>query len=403
MQQYKYTAVNLQKKKFSGTFIAEDEKDLAAQLAKQNLFLVSCAPYSGKTPSAFFTTGTGKVSTGELTTFCNQFSIMLSVGIPILEVMESLKDQPFSSFFHNLLVMIYDDLKGGIMLSEAIDKHKKVFPTFFRSMIHVGEASGNLEMVFKSLSEYYEKDTAIKKKTKSALSYPIMLACMTVGIVILMLAFIIPSFKGTLLDLEVELSGLTAAIFAISDFLIANWLYILAAICVIGIVIFVVAHTKPGKLFFDKLKVHTPVIKNIQTDLIAARFARGFSLLLSSGMNAVDALDTAQVLIDNEDVAARFKQAAEEIKHGAPMASTFLKYNIFPTILIQMITIGEKTATLGDVLNRSSNYFDEQVDDTVNKATSMIQPIMLIIMGGIIGLMFIAIYSPMISIMTTLI
>ncbi len=399
MQQYKYTAVNLQKQKFNGTFIAQDEKDLAAQLAKQNLFLVSCSPYSGKSPSAFFTLGTGTVSLQELTTFCRQFSIMLNAGIPIIEVLESLKDQPFSTYFRSLLQMIYEDVKGGIMLSEALNKHGRVFPEFFRSMVFVGEASGKLDLVFNSLADYYEKDNAIKRKTKSAFSYPLMLAGMTVGIVILMLVFVVPTFRDTLSTLEVELSGFTKAIYSISDFMLHNWLYMLAIVAVLGVGLFVFGRTKKGAYFFDKVKVHTPVIKKIQTDMIASRFARGFSLLLSSGMDTVEALDTIAIVIGNRDVEERFRIATQEVKHGMSMAKAFEKYNLFPQILLQMIAVGEKTAALDDVLTRSCTYFDEQVETTLNSATSKIQPIMLIIMGVIIGSLFLAVYSPMISIM----
>lgn len=403
MQQFKYTAVNLQKEKFTGTFIANDEKDLAAQLAKQNLFLVSCAPFSGKTPSAFFTMGTGKVSVQELTTFCSQFSIMLTAGISILETLESLKEQSFSAFFRNLLKLIYDDVKSGIMLSDALNKHEKVFPEFFRSMVYVGEASGKLDLVFKSLAEYYEKDSATKRKTRSALSYPIMLACLTVAIVILMMLFVVPTFRGTLDDLDVKPSGLTAAVFSISDFLLKYWLIILAIIVSIGLAIFIFSKTKTGSYIIDKLLISLPVVKNIKIALITSRFARGFALLLSSGMDIVEALDTIVIVLGNKDVIHRFKKATEEVKHGNRLSVAFERYNLFPQILLQMIAVGEKTASLPDVLNRSCGYFDEEVETTLNSITSKIQPIMLIVMGAVIGTLFIAVYSPMISIMTGLV
>ena len=403
MQQFKYTAVNLQKEKFTGTFIANDEKDLAAQLAKQNLFLVSCAPFSGKTPSAFFTMGTGKVSVQELTTFCSQFSIMLTAGISILETLESLKEQSFSAFFRNLLKLIYDDVKSGIMLSDALNKHEKVFPEFFRSMVYVGEASGKLDLVFKSLAEYYEKDSATKRKTRSALSYPIMLACLTVAIVILMMLFVVPTFRGTLDDLDVKPSGLTAAVFSISDFLLKYWLIILAIIVSIGLAIFIFSKTKTGSYIIDKLLISLPVVKNIKIALITSRFARGFALLLSSGMDIVEALDTIVIVLGNKDVIHRFKKATEEVKHGNRLSVAFERYHLFPQILLQMIAVGEKTASLPDVLNRSCGYFDEEVETTLNSITSKIQPIMLIVMGAVIGTLFIAVYSPMISIMTGLV
>ena len=395
--------MNINKEKFEGTFIAEDEKDLAVQLAKQNLYLVSASQYSGKTPSAFFTLGTGKVNMTELTMFCRQFAIMISTGIPVLECLENLKEQPYSSFFKNILGVIYEDVKSGIVLSDALSKHSKVFPDFFRNMIYVGEVSGNLDKVFNSLADYYEKDTSIKKKTKSAFSYPLMLLAMTVGIVILMVAFVIPTFREALSSLDVELSGLTKVIYAVSDFFIAYWLYLLAGIVVIACIAVLYFRTKSGVVVLDKIKLKLPLVKTLQTDSITSRFASAFSLMISSGMDIAEALDNTLVVIGNKDAEKRFIKATEEVKHGSKLSVAFEKYKLFPQIMIQMIAVGERTASLDDVLSRSCKYFDEQVENTLNSLVSKIQPIMLIIMGVVIGTMFIAVYSPMISIMQNLI
>ena len=223
MQKYKYTAVNLQKQKIHGVFIANDEEELALELAKQSLFLISAKPYSGGTPSAFFTTGTGKVAMPELTSFCRQFAIMLNTHIPILDSLDILKIQPFSSYFRNILAVVYEDVQSGVLLSEALNKHAKVFPNFFRSMIRVGELSGKLDMVLTALADYYEKDSQLRSKIKSAMAYPSMLAGMTLAIVVLMLALVVPTFRETLDQLEVEPTGLTAAVYAVSDFLLAWW------------------------------------------------------------------------------------------------------------------------------------------------------------------------------------
>lgn len=403
MKQYKYTAMNINREKINGVFLAENEKDLAIQLSKQGLYLVSCSSYSGKTPSAFFTAGTGKVNMSELTTFCRQFSIMITAGIPVLECIESLKTQPFSAYFKNLLQIIYDDVKSGVSLSNALDKHKKVFPDFFRNMIYIGEVSGKLDSVFESLADYYEKDSEIKRKTKSALSYPLMLGGMMIGIIILMLVFVIPTFKGTLESLEVELNALTATIYAVSDFMTKNWLYVLAVMAALGLGIFIALKTEGGKKVFDKILISTPFIKKVQVDMVTARFAKAFSLMLSSGMDISEALDAVEVVIGNSDVQRRFKKAAAEVKHGSKLAVAFEKYDLFPQILLQMITVGEKTASLDDILSRSCKFFDDQVADSLEKLTSKIQPIMLIVMGGVIGVMFIAVYSPMISIMQNLV
>lgn len=402
MQKYKYVAVNLQKQKIKGTFIAKDEKDLAAQLAKQSLYLVSAKNYSGNTPSAFFTLGTGKVSLKELTSFCRQFAIMLNTHIPILDCLDILKNQQYSAYFRGILEVIYEDVKSGIVMSEALNKHKKVFPDFFRSMVYVGEQSGKLEAVFVALADYYETDSNIKKKMKSAMSYPIMLMGMAVGIVIIMLAFVIPTFRDTLSKLEVEITGITAVIYGMSDFLLANWLYMLAGVVVIGLIIFAVLQTEKGKYAFDFLKVKIPFLKTVQINMITARFARGFALLLSSGMDLTEAMDSIEVVIGNRYVKRRFHAAAESVRQGMSLTNAFETYKLFPSMMNQMITVGEKTNSLDEVLSRSCSFFDSQVETSLNSLTSKIQPVMLVIIGAVIGTMFIGVYSPMLSIMNGL-
>lgn len=399
---YKYVAVNLQKKKYKGIFIAEDENDLALQLAKQKLYLVSASVYKGGTPSAFFTLGTGKVNLGELTTFCRQFSIMISTGIPLLDCIDNLKQQPYSTYFKSILQVISEDVKAGAMLSKSLDKHKKVFPDFFRSMVHVGEASGRLDIVFVSLADYYESDAAIKNKVKGAMAYPSMLALMTVAIVVLMLAFVVPTFRDSLSSLNVEPEGLTLAVYNVSEFLLNWWQIIVLFIILLGGGLFLYARTKAGQKAIDVFKIKCPLIGRIQINLITARFARAFSLLLESGMDMATALDTVSIILGNSYVEARFNDAAEEVRHGVSLTHALERQNLFPQMLLQMISVGEKTASLEEVLKRSCLFFDQQVESSINSLTSKIQPTMLIIMGVVIGTLFIAVYSPMLSIMSTL-
>lgn len=402
MPTYKYVAVDLQKRKYKGLFIAEDEKDLAVQLTKQNLYLVSSSLYKGGTPSAFFTLGTGKVNLGELTVFCRQFAIMISTGITLLDCIENLKQQPYTGYFKSILQVIGEDIKGGAMLSESLDKHKKVFPSFFCSMVKVGEASGKLDKVFLSLADYYENDSSIKRKVKSALSYPMMLAGLTMGIIVIMLAFVVPTFRSSLSSLEVEITGLTKAVYDISDFILQYWRIIVLILIVIGGGLYIFARTEKGKRAFDVFKVKAPLIGRVQVNLITARFARAFSILLSSGMDLSAALDTTAIILGNTYIEDRFRAAADDVRKGLPLTTAFQKQNIFPQMMIQMLSVGEKTASLEEVLVRSCNFFDEQVETSLNSMTAKIQPTMLLIMGVVVGTLFFAVYSPMLAIMSTL-
>ena len=402
MPVYKYIAVNAQKQKVKGKFIADDEKELAAALAKKNLYLVSASVDKEGTPSAFFTTGTGKVQLKELTTFCRQFAIMITAGITVLECLENLKKQNYSHYFKSILQVIYDDVQSGSMLSNAVDKHAKVFPHFFRSMVHVGEASGKLNEVFESLADYYESDEKIKRKAKSALSYPLMLLGMTVAIVILMLTFVVPTFKDTMSKLDVVVEGFTKTVYDLSDYLTANWRFLLIGVMLIAGVLILVLQTNGGKYAADVFKIHAPMISKIQVDLITARFARAFSILLSSGMPLSEVLDTLDLIIGNRHLQKRFKKVIEDVNHGVSLTKALESLHFFPEILIQMVSVGERTAALGEVMTRTYKYFDERVESSLNALTAKIQPIMLLIMGVTIGSLFLAVYSPMMSIMNQL-
>ena len=401
MKKFKYSAINLEKKKFSGTFLAENERDLAIQLSKQGLFLLSCQTATDSPTKSFLNYG-NTVKLTELTTFCRQFSIMINSGMSIVQALEVLKSQDFTKFFKQILEIVYEDVKGGIMLSDALKKHGKIFPNFFRSMIYVGEASGKLDIILNSLADYYDSDAAIKKKTKGAMIYPAMLGLMTLGILILMMVFVVPTFKETLDDMGVPMPGLTRVIIQMSDYIKANYLKILIIlVClIVGIKIF--SMTSKGKYVFDTISLKFPLVKTITIAKITARFARGFSLLLNSGMDMVEAMETISVILGNKNIEKRFKLATEDVRQGMSLTMAFDSYKLFPDILIQMISVGERTAAVDEVLERSCTFFDEQAESAINAFTSAISPIMLLIMGGVVGTLFIAIYSPMLSIMTTI-
>lgn len=402
MPKFKYTAVNIKKEKFTGTFIAENEKDLAEQLAKQNLYLISSTPYSDKTPSAFWTTGTGKVSVIELASFCRQFATMLNAGITIMDSMQSLITQPYSAYFRKILERIYEDLRGGLMFAECVEKHKKVFPNFFRSMLHVGEESGRLETVLLSLADYYERDDKLKRQTASALAYPMLLLVLIIGIIVLMLVFIVPTFRSALSGMNVPVEGLTKVVYDISDFLLNEWRTVVIVIIVLAGVLFLVGRTKGGRRFYDYLKLHLPLFGKVNLDLITARFARGFSLLISSGMDVVEALNTIAIVINNTWMKERYLKAVDNVCQGMSIALAFKSYKLFPDMMLQMIAVGEQTAGLEEVLSKSFSYFDGKAESALTNLTNKLQPIMMIIMGVVVGALFIAVYSPMLSIMQNL-
>ncbi|MBR6682571.1 MAG: type II secretion system F family protein [Clostridia bacterium] len=402
MKRYKYVAVDLHNQRVRGTFIAADEKELAMLLAKQGLYLVSAKSYSGSTPSTLFILGSGRVSLGELTSFCRQFSIMQNTHVPLPTCLEVLRKQGYSAYFTKTLDIVYEDVRGGMLLSEAVQKHSRVFPDFFRSMIFVGEMSGKLDSVLLSLADYYEKEYEIRRKLKSAMAYPVMLLLMTIGILALMLTLVVPTFRSAMADMDVVPSGLTLTVYNFSDFVLGYWHVILAVLIAVILAVCLISRTERGKYAIDLLAVKLPAIRSLHNDLISARFSRAFGLLLSSGMDLDRALDAVEVVLGNRYVKKKFHSAAESVRRGVSLAEAFEAYGIFPKMMTQMINIGEKSASLDEVLVRSCAFFEARFESSLNSFTSKIQPVMLIVMGLVIGVLFIAVYSPMLSIMNDL-
>ena len=399
MKKYSYVAVNLNRKQFTGSFLAESEDDLRRKLSQQGLYLVSAKPVSDKSPQASFFSLSSKVSLSELTTFCRQFAIMINVGISVVDSLNMLQQQKFSGLMKKVLYLVAEDVQSGLMLSEAMEKHKKIFPEFFRSMVFVGEQSGSLDTVLTNVADYYEKSEQLRKKIKSAMSYPLLLLALTIALVGLMVLYVIPTFKSALSTMDLEMPALTMAIFNMSDFVIENWQNI-ALYVIVAVALFIgIGKTKPGKYLYDSFLVKVPPFAKFTSYNVASKFSRSFGLLLYSGMDIVQSLELITNLLGNKNVEKRFGLAVIDIKKGMNMTMAFEAYKLFPQLLMQMISVGERTGAMDEVLMNSSRHFDELTENALNAITSLIQPVLLVFMGGAIGVMFLAVYSPIITIM----
>ena len=339
MKKFKYIAVNIEKKRFTGIFVAENEENLRQLLSQQNLYLISCKAIKNETPNPFFSVS-GKIEIKDLTTFCRQFAIMLNSGISILESLNHLKQQQFSGYFKALLFIIYDDVKVGLLLSQAMEKHKKIFPEFFRSMIYVGEVSGHLEQVLISLADYYDNEIELNKKIPGALAYPIFMGLLIIAVAVLMLVLVVPMFKDTLKQMDIEESDfniITLLLFNMSDWVMNYGLTLLYVLIGLIALIFFGLKTQKGRDIADYLKYNLPVIRDVQINMVASKFVKSLGLLLASGMNMADALDVVQHLLGNRYAEKKFKCVVDDIRQGASLTFAMDQYKIFPQILMQII------------------------------------------------------------------
>lgn len=289
MNKYKYVATDKDGKKVKGTFVAESEAQMKEMLLKANYYVISSKQVSDVNLAYLFSLS-GKIKTTELSTFCNQFSIMISAGIPIVEAVEVCSNQNYSRLLVSALKEIKDDLKQGVILSEAMAKHPKIFPPFFTSMVYVGESTGYLDKVLINVAEYYEFEDKTRKKIVSALAYPIILIVMMLAVIIVMMMFVIPNFISSFSKMDMELPAITLGLFNVSTFFKDYGLIIILLLIGLIVILWLLKFLPSVKYYYDMLKVKLPIFKKVNMALFTARFCRTLGLLLSSGSDSLTAL-----------------------------------------------------------------------------------------------------------------
>jgi type IV pilus assembly protein PilC len=398
MPLYQYTAQMVDGKVVSDKKIAVDERDLKSILRNDNLFLMEAEEVVEKKKSVFFSVRSS-VSKSAVTTFMRQLSVMISSGVSVEDAISTLKFQETSAPFRNVLTNIHDDLLKGVFLSDAFAKYPKIFPAFFKNMIYIAELSGSLDMVLVKLADYYERDRKIKGKAKSAMVYPMFLLALIVVVFVFLMVFIIPQFEDMLGELGGEMPLITQIIIDASRFVTLNFPFILTGGLLLILFVFVFFKTKRGRLTKDYLKLKLPIIKNVTYYLITARFARGFGVLVASGMSIMDSIETIGKLMENKVFEKKFEYAVGEVKRGKRIARSIANLKFFPVMLTEMIAVGEKTGNLDNVLESTANFYDDKLEQSIEKATSALEPLLIIFAGGMVGIVILSIFLPIISLM----
>ena len=401
MKKFKYVATDKDGKTIKGNFVAENETEMKEMLLKAGYFVTSFRQVSTSDLSAFFSLS-GKVKVNELSQFCNQFSIMIAAGISIEESIEVASQQSFSRLLKTTLNKVLEDLRQGVLLSDAMAKHPKVFPPFFSSMVFVGESAGCLDRVLVNVAEYYQLEERTKKKVRGALAYPAILLAMLIGVVVVMMAFVIPQFVGAFATMDIEMPALTMAIFNMSNFFKENILYILAFLFAFIVVMWALNFLPSVKELYDTLKIKLPIFHRINMAIFTSRFCRSLGLLLASGSDSLSALENLKKTITNRYLSKQFDKVVANVQMGMSLSSALSSEMGLSPVLIQMIIVGERTGDLAPILNRTAPYFDAQAEASLNLITTIVQPTIMLLLGASVAVLFIAIYSPILQMITEL-
>lgn len=398
MSKFKCSVVDYSGKKLKINHDAETKAEVIEYLKQNNYTIIDVKELAGSVNIKVYSK---KIKAKDLSVFCKQLYAMLKAGVTIVNSLDILRQQTENKRLVQLIGDMYEDLQKGNTFSEALSHHKDVFPHIFISMVEAGELSGNIDIIMERLSVHFEKEFKIENKIKGAMTYPIILAIVSVTVVIFLLTTIMPTFVDMYASSGVELPKITQWMIALSEWLKNYWYLMIIGIMAIVFAVSALNKNEKVKLKKDYYKLYIPVVKNFILKVATSRFTRTLSTLLGSGVPLLQALETVSGVTGNTYIGSKILEAKEDVRKGQPLSKPLKQQGIFPPMVHSMIKIGEDSGSIEEILDKTADFYDEEVDTAVTRLTSMIEPVMIVIMAIIIGFIVIAMVSPMFDMVQT--
>ena len=402
MESFSYKAVSAAGKDVKGSVEAESREEAARKIKEQGLVPVSIGKQGALDKDVNIPIFKGKkIPARDMSVFCRQFASILKAGVSVINALEMLAEQTENKKLKEAIVNTQSNVEKGENLSDSM-RQNDAFPSILIDMVRAGEASGSLENSLTRMAIQFEKDAKLNGIVKKAMMYPIVLICVMIGVVIVMLTFVIPSFMTMFEDLDSELPVTTRAILAMSNSLKNYWyIYIIVVVgAVVGIQMY--KRTDNGKHNLDKLKLKIPVFGLLQTKSACASFARTMSTLLQAGMPMIDALEISASTMKNVLFYDGLQKVKNGVSLGLPLSNQLKSTGLFPAMVVHMVGIGEETGNVEEMLTNSATYYEEEVEVQTQTLTSLMEPIIIVLMAFVVVLLIMAIYQPMIQLYNTL-
>lgn len=392
MAQYNYKAMDKNGKAKKGSIEAINLDKAKEKLKSEGLIVQDI-----KEQGAGKKGGGKKVKDKDLAVFCKQFSAVLNAGVTIISALEMMSEQLENKTLKRALQEAQSYVQKGGTLADAFKLNPKVFPPIMINMTAAGEMSGNLEICFDRLTTHFETANALHSKVKGAVTYPIVILIVVVAVVAVLLVGVIPQFSQMFDDLGSELPAATQMLVNLSNFLQHKWyiLVIIVAAIVFGLKAF--GKTEPGSLMYAKVGIKFPLFGNLTIKSAAATFSRTMATLMASGISLIDAVEQVAKMINNRIIREALLDAKTQIAKGVPLSKPLRDCGIFPPMLPQMTKIGEETGNIEDMMDKVADYYEMEVNDATDALTAAMEPLVIVIMGVVVGGIVMAIYSPMLS------
>lgn len=401
MATFVYDAVDAAGKSVKGKIEADNEQLVLSKLQDQHLHIVSINESKGSM-RVQVASKTGKVKLQSLVVFSRLFATMIDAGIPIIKCLDILESQTKEEVLKGVINAVRRDVKGGLSLTDSIAKHPNIFNKLYINMIRAAEIGGILDIILDRLAGFLEKEMEIKGKIKSAMMYPIIVLCFAGVMVVLLFMLVLPRFKEIFVSMQVSMPPVTQALFDMSDWIIKFWWVIL--IMVVGGVVSFKQYNKTtkGRYNVDKLKIKVPIFGDLALKMAISRFARTFGTLIASGVPMMRSMEIIGETSGNAVLAEAITNARNAIREGAKISAPLANSGLFPTMVTHMVDIGEETGRLSEMLTKVADFYDDEVDAMVKGLTSMLEPMLIVFMGVVVGFIAISVMAPIFKLVTSI-
>lgn len=409
MPTFQYTAKDSRGKKRKGTIKAPSKSQAKAQLYRMKMvpITMTTAKLDGESGSFWskiiYKDDKGKIqirlgnpapSSKDIIIFTKQFSTMINSGVALVQSLGILADQQTNPSLGEILRKIRASIENGTHLSDSLEPYRKIFDPLYVAMVRAGEASGNLDVILNKLVGYIEKSEKIKGQVKSSMSYPIIVVVVAVAVITALLVFVVPTFAKQFSDSGKELPGLTKMVIDMSNILMEYWQYILVSLIAAFMGLKAFFKTKKGSVVLDKILLSGPVIGPLIKKISVGRFCSTMATMLTSGVNLLDALTICASASGNSVIESFILGIRTEIEHGSKFSVPLARSELIPKMVSSMVAVGEQTGALDEMLVKVSEFYEEEVDLAVKSLLSMIEPVMMVVIGGAVGFIVIAMYLP---------
>ena len=400
MATYGYTAIDKLGKEIKGSVEGDNENIAMASLRQKGLLPIEVREQNLLTRDLSF--DFGSVTPRDLSVFCRQFHSMTRAGVTILEALRLLGEQTESGKLKKAVKEVQAKVEKGEALAFALGEHPNVFPKLMITTIAAGEASGSIDIAFERMSVHFEKAAKTRALIKKAMIYPAVVAMVAVVVVIVMLIVVIPNYTSMFEDLGVELPALTVAVINASDFIIHNWYFLIPAVIGIVVALRYFLASEIGQLTVGRLAIRIPIVKNLSVKNASSQLARTLSTLLSSGVPLIEAVEITANTMGNVLYKNALLKAKEEIIGGVPLSGPLERCGLFPPMVYHMISIGEEAGTTEEMLEKLADYYDEEVEMATQSLMAAMEPMIIIVMAAIVGVLIAAVMAPMMEMYTGL-